>query len=51
LVAPFQGLMPDPAVGGFQLMVSYIVGLAAYLLLHVAVRGLLRLIATRRSTI
>ncbi|MBK5257680.1 MAG: YggT family protein, partial [Vicinamibacteria bacterium] len=51
LLAPFKGLMPDPAVGSMQLMLSYIVALVVFLLLHMAVNGLLRLFAERKSTI
>jgi uncharacterized protein YggT (Ycf19 family) len=51
LVAPFKGLMPNPSVGHFQLMLSYIIGLIVYGLLHLAVKGLLRLFAERRTTV
>jgi hypothetical protein len=51
LVAPFKGLMPDPRLGNYQLMVSYIIGLVVYGLVHIAVRGLLRLAAERRTTV
>ena len=51
LLAPFKGLMPDPAVGSFQLMLSYIVALVVYVLLHLAVNGLLRLFVSRKATV
>jgi hypothetical protein len=51
LVAPFKGLMPDPSIGSFQLKLSYIIGLAVYVLLHFAVKGLLRLFVQRQTTI
>jgi uncharacterized protein YggT (Ycf19 family) len=51
LVAPFKGLMPDPRVGNFQLMLSYIIGLVVYGLVHLAIRGLLRLAAERQTTV
>lgn len=51
LLGPFRGLMPDPAVGSMQLMLSYIVALVVYVLLHMAVNGLLRLFAQRKSSI
>jgi uncharacterized protein YggT (Ycf19 family) len=50
LLGPFRGLMPDPAVGSFQLMLSYIVALV-YVLLHKAVTGLLKVLAERRSAL
>jgi uncharacterized protein YggT (Ycf19 family) len=51
LLGPFRGLMPDPAVGSLQLMLSYIVALVVYFLLHRALNGLLRLFAVRKSTL
>lgn len=51
LLAPFKGLMPDPAVGSFQLMLSYVIALLVYVLVHWALSGLLRLLATRPRTI
>ena len=51
LLAPFRGLMPDPAVGSMQLMLSYIVALAVYALLHAALNRLLRLFVQRKSTL
>jgi uncharacterized protein YggT (Ycf19 family) len=50
-LAPFRGLMPDPRVGNFRLMISYIIGLIVYALLHLAIRGLLRLAAERQTTV
>ncbi|HEX9639511.1 MAG TPA: hypothetical protein VGB99_18410 [Acidobacteriota bacterium] len=50
LLAPFKGLMPDPAVGSFQLMLSYIVALVVYLLLHKAIKGLLRILVFRETS-
>ena len=50
-LAPFKGLMADPAIGSMQLMISYIIGLFVYFLLHLAVRGLLRLLAYKRATV
>ena len=51
LLAPFRGIMSDPSVGSMQLMLSYVVALVVYVLLHMAVSGLLRLFAHRKSTI
>jgi hypothetical protein len=50
-VAPFRGIMNDPAVGSSQFMLSFVVALAAYLMLHLAINGLLRLFAERKTTI
>ena len=51
LLAPFKGLMPDPGVGSFRLMLSYVVALVVYLLLHLAVNGLLRLFVHRKTEV
>lgn len=48
---PFRGLMPDPTVGSSDLMLSYVIGLIVYFLLHLAVRGLLRLLVFKKTTI
>ena len=49
LLAPFRGLLPDPAVGSSQLMLSFIVALIVYGLLHLAIRGLLRVMVYRET--
>lgn len=51
LLAPFRGLMPAPGVGAFRLMLSYIVALVVYLLLHLAVNGLLRLFVHKKTEV
>jgi hypothetical protein len=43
VLAPFKGLLFDPGVGPFQLMLSYIFALFFYFLLHLAVKRLMRL--------
>jgi uncharacterized protein YggT (Ycf19 family) len=51
ILAPFRGLMPDPSVGSFQLMISYVVAAIVYLVLHQAVKCLLRMVAGRASAV
>lgn len=51
LLAPFRNLVPDPSLGRFQLRSSYLIALVIYVLLHLAINGLLRLIAQRKTTI
>jgi len=51
LLGPFRGLVADPAVGQFQFMSSYTVALVIYILVHLAVRGLLRILVIRRTAI
>ena len=50
-LAPFRGLMPTPGVGSFRLMLSYIVALVVYILLHMAVNGLFRLFVHRKTVV
>jgi uncharacterized protein YggT (Ycf19 family) len=48
-LAPFEGLFRDPAIGPSRLMFSYVAALLAWMLLHFCIRGLLRVIGTRRA--
>jgi len=50
-LAPFKGLMPDPSVGSFQLMLSYIFGLVTYFLLHMAINRGLRLLVSKKTVV
>jgi uncharacterized protein YggT (Ycf19 family) len=47
ILAPFKSVMPDPAIGSFQLMLSYALALVVYILLHRAVKGFFRLLVRR----
>ena len=51
ILAPFQGLMPTPSAGPFRLVLSYIMALVVYLLLHLAVNGLLRMFVHRKVAV
>ncbi len=51
LLAPFNSLMPSVGAGSFQLRLSYVFALVVYLLLHMAVNGLLRVLASRKTVI
>jgi uncharacterized protein YggT (Ycf19 family) len=51
LLLPFRGLMPDPGVGSFRFMLSYVVALAVYFMLHMAVNGLLRMFVHRKTAV
>ena len=50
-LAPFAGLMPAPSHGPFKIMLSYIMALIVYLLLHLAVNGLLRMFVHRKVAV
>jgi uncharacterized protein YggT (Ycf19 family) len=50
--APFRGIVASPAAeGGHTLMLPIIVAIIAYLLLHLAINGLLRMFAHRKTAI
>jgi uncharacterized protein YggT (Ycf19 family) len=51
LLGPFRGLLADPANGRFQLRLSYVIALVVYILLHLAINGLLRLVAHRKVAV
>jgi uncharacterized protein YggT (Ycf19 family) len=51
LLGPFRGLIADPASGRFQLKLSYVIALVVYILLHLAINGLLRLVAHRKMAV
>ncbi len=50
--APFRGIVASPTTGGgHTLMVPLIIAIVVYLLLHLAINGLLRMIAHRKTAI
>jgi uncharacterized protein YggT (Ycf19 family) len=51
LLRPFRGLFFDPSAGIFHLRLSYIVALVVYLLIHLSINGLLRMLAQRKTVI
>lgn len=51
LLGLFRGLIDDPASGRFQLKLSYVIALIVYVLLHLAINGLLRLVAHRKVAV
>ena len=51
LLAPFEGLMADPAAGNYRLTISYVFALVVYFLVHLAVKGLLRLFIQKKTTV
>lgn len=50
-LAPFKGLIPEPSVGRFRFMTSYIAALIVYMLLHLAVNGLYRMFVKRKTVV
>ncbi|MGH7562216.1 MAG: YggT family protein [Gemmatimonadales bacterium] len=52
LYAPFQGILPNlTAEGGHTFASSVLFAIGIYILLHLGVKGLLRVIAQRRTTV
>jgi hypothetical protein len=43
--------MPTPGVGHFRFLLSYVVAFGVYVLLHMAVNGLLRLFVHRKTAV
>jgi hypothetical protein len=50
-VAPFRGIVRDPSAGGSQFMLSYLVALGVWILVHLAVNGALRLMTHRKTVV
>lgn len=51
LLAPFERIVGTPAVGAFQFQLSYLFALIVYILLHLAINGMFRLVAHRKVTV
>jgi len=51
LLAPFERIVGTPSVGSFQIQLSYLLALLVYILLHIAINGVFRIIAHRKVTV
>lgn len=52
IYAPFRGLVPSPSTAeGFTLALPIIVAIVVYMLLHLAINGLLRILAHRKTAV
>ncbi len=52
LYAPFKGIVASPTVeGGFTLALPIVIAIVVYMLVHLAVNGLLRMFAHRKTEI
>ena len=49
--APFAGIVPSPSKDGFTLALPIIVAIIAYMVLHLAINGILKIFAQRKTTI
>jgi uncharacterized protein YggT (Ycf19 family) len=50
-LSPFRTLLPDLTSGRFQLRVSFLVALIVYVLLHLGINGLLRMLVQRKTAV
>lgn len=51
LLAPFDRIVGTPSVGASQIRLSYLFALIVYILLHLAINGMFRLIAYRKVAV
>lgn len=52
IYAPFKGIVASPATAeGFTLALPIVIAIVAYMLLHLAINGLLRIFAHRKVTV
>ncbi len=51
LYAPFKGIMPSLSKDGFTLALPIIVAIVVYMIIHLAINGLLRIFAHRKTEI
>ena len=49
--APFAGIVPSPSKDGFTLALPIVVAIVVYMLLHLAINGILRIMAHRKTTV
>jgi uncharacterized protein YggT (Ycf19 family) len=50
-LSPFKSLLMEPAAGRFQLRLSFFVALIVYILIHLAINGILRMFVHRKTTV
>ena len=51
LLAPFERIVETPTTGTHQLRMSYLFALIVYILVHLAINGVFRLVAHRKVTV
>jgi uncharacterized membrane protein len=49
--APFRGIVDSPTAGRHTLLLPIVIAIIAYVLLHLAINGLLRMLAHRKTAI
>lgn len=51
LLGPFERIVATPSSGSYRFELSYLLALGVYIFLHLAIKGVFRLIAHRRVTV
>jgi len=51
ILGPFERIVGTPSAGSFQLQLSYLIALVVYILIHLAINGVFRLVAHRKVTV
>ena len=51
ILGPFERIVGTPSAGSFQLQLSYLIALVVYILVHLAINGIFRLVAHRKVTV
>jgi uncharacterized protein YggT (Ycf19 family) len=51
IVGPFEGIVITPSAGPIRVEFSYLIALAVYILIHLAINGALRLVAHKKLTV
>ena len=51
IYAPFKGIVPSLSAEGFTLALPIIVAIVVYMILHLAINGLLRMFVHRKTTV
>lgn len=51
LLAPFEHIVGTPTAGVYQVRMSYLFALIVYVLIHLAINGVFRLVAHRKVTV
>jgi len=51
ILGPFERIVGTPSAGSFQLQLSYLIALVVYILIHLAINGIFRLVAHRKVTV
>jgi len=51
ILGPFERIVGTPSAGSIQIQLSYLIALVVYILIHLAINGIFRLVAHRKVTV